>query len=51
MLRLENLTKEYDLPPVKGKPAQVIAADRINDPPVLVLDEPASGLDPKLALS
>jgi ABC-2 type transport system ATP-binding protein len=30
MLRLENLTKEYDLPPAKGKPAQVVAADRLN---------------------
>jgi ABC-2 type transport system ATP-binding protein len=30
MVRLENLTKEYDLPPVKGRPAQVVAADRIN---------------------
>lgn len=30
MVRLENLTKEYDLPPVKGKPAQVVAADRVN---------------------
>lgn len=30
MVRLENLTKEYDLPPVKGSPAQVIAADRLN---------------------
>ncbi|MGB6822736.1 MAG: ABC transporter ATP-binding protein [Candidatus Acidiferrales bacterium] len=30
MVRLENLTKEYDLPPVKGNPAQVVAADRLN---------------------
>jgi ABC-2 type transport system ATP-binding protein len=30
MVRLENLTKEYDLPPVKGRPAQVVAADRVN---------------------
>ncbi|MFZ0213463.1 MAG: ABC transporter ATP-binding protein [Candidatus Acidiferrales bacterium] len=30
MVRLENLTKEYDLPPVKGKPAAVVAADRLN---------------------
>ncbi|MFZ0333717.1 MAG: ABC transporter ATP-binding protein [Candidatus Acidiferrales bacterium] len=30
MVRLENLTKEYDLPPAKGRPAQVVAADRIN---------------------
>lgn len=30
MLRLENLTKEYDLAPSKGKPAQVVGADRIN---------------------
>ena len=30
MLRLDNLTKEYDLPPAKGKPAQVVAADRVN---------------------
>ena len=30
MVRLENLTKEYDLPPVKGRPAQVVAVDRVN---------------------
>src|SRR5579864_5620558 len=30
MVHLENLTKEYDLPPVKGNPAQVVAADRLN---------------------
>jgi len=30
MVRLDNLTKEYDLPPVKGNPAQVVAADRLN---------------------
>lgn len=30
MVRLENLTKEYDLPPIKGRPAQVVAADRVN---------------------
>ena len=30
MVRLENLTKEYDLPPIKGRPAAVIAADRLN---------------------
>ena len=30
MVHLDNLTKEYDLPPVKGNPAQVVAADRLN---------------------
>ncbi len=30
MIRLENLTKEYDLPPGAHGPAQVVAADHVN---------------------
>lgn len=30
MIRLEDLTKEYDLPPLKGSPAQVTAANHLN---------------------
>jgi ABC-2 type transport system ATP-binding protein len=30
MIRLENLTKEYDVLPAAGKPGQVLATDRLN---------------------
>ena len=30
MIRLENLTKEYDLPAGAQGPAQIVAADRVN---------------------